>query len=218
MIRNLEAATDHLGWRHTVAVQSGFRELRQPSLNYWRSSRICSDSPSHFEMLFRAGWCFLEVKDYLDRESFDIIHAHSRGTFLTGVAIAMTRKLPVIFTNHAYSRRRVSMYRWASGIPNFHTVLLTPNMAKHYGLAVKHPQVTIISECCSDKYFEEPLAQPSHRLADGNVINLIGVGNIMRWKNWHLIAQAMSGKTQDSTGENSKKTRTRAIISPNKGN
>ena len=32
------------------------------------------------------------------------------------------------------------------------------------------------------------------------------------------IAQAMSGRTQDSTGENSKKTRTRAIISPNKGN
>ena len=191
VIRNLQTATEHLGWIHVVAVQSQYKELRKPSLRYWRSRRICSDSPNHSTLFFRALWSYFEVKRFLKQESFDIVHVHSRGTFLTGLAIALRLARPVVYTNHGYSTR-VNMYRWGAEARNFHTVVLTQNMAKHYRLVPEPAKVTIISECCSDQFFEEPLVESRSSSNQDNGIRLIGIGNIMRWKNWHLIAEAMS--------------------------
>lgn len=191
VIRNLQTATEHLGWIHVVAVQSQYKELRQPSLQYWRSRRICSDSPNHSTLFFRALWSYFEVKRFLKKESFDIVHVHSRGTFLTGIAIALRLARPVVYTNHGYSTR-VKMYRWGAKARKFHTVVLTPNMAKHYRLVPAPPKVNVISECCSDQYFDAPLVKSRSGFNKDNGIKLIGIGNIMRWKNWHLIAEAMS--------------------------
>lgn len=191
VIRNLQTATEKLGWTHVVAVQSQYKELRQPALRYWQSRRICSDSPNHGVLFFRALWSYFEVKRFLEKKPFDIVHVHSRGTFLTGIAIALRLKHPVVYTNHGYSTR-VNMYRWGAKTRNFHTVFLTPNMAKHYGLAPAPPKVSIISECCSDQFFDEPLVESGANSKQNNRGKLVGIGNIMRWKNWHLIADAMS--------------------------
>jgi glycosyltransferase involved in cell wall biosynthesis len=95
-----------------------------------------------------------------------------------------------LFTNHCYARR-VGLYKRAARQPRFHTVVLTPNMAKHYGLVETPPKVSIISACCSDRFFEEPVAMRRDRGSE-RPLRLAGVGNIMRWKNWHLLAQALA--------------------------
>ena len=191
VIRNLQTASQPMGWTHTVAVQSRYEELRKPALTYWKNELLCSDSPNHITLLSRAVRSFFEVKRYLRDESFDIIHAHNRGTFLTGLAVAVLLKRPVVYTNHSYCRR-TGMYWWATRAPNFHTVVLTPNMARHYRVAVRPPRTNIISACCSDHYFLEPLVTRTAPSGPSGLHRLIGVGNIMRWKKWHLIAQALS--------------------------
>lgn len=82
------------------------------------------------------------------------------------------------------------MYRWGAKVRTFHTVVLTPNMAHYYGLSGQ-PRVAVISECCADRFFTEPLANPASETPD-RLIRLVGVGNIMRWKNWRLLLDALA--------------------------
>ena len=116
-----------------------------------------------------------------------MIHAHARGGFLVGLATARWLKRRVLFTNHMYARR-VGMYRKAADAPRFLTVVLTPNMARHYQLTEEPPRVSVISACCDDRYFSLPLRLET---GDTGAIRLVGVGNVMRWKNWHLMVEAL---------------------------
>ncbi|MBM3835347.1 MAG: glycosyltransferase family 4 protein [Verrucomicrobia bacterium] len=190
VIRNLQSASKPWGWRHTVCVDQRYVERRQPALTYWRSRHVRSDLPNHAALLLQAIRTCFELKRFLAREAFDILHAHSRGTFLVGVAAALWLKRTVLFTNHGYSQR-VRMYRWGARVRRFHTAVLTPNMARHYGLREAPPKINIISECCSDQFFREPLVARRDAANANAPVRLVGVGNIMRWKNWHLLAEAL---------------------------
>jgi glycosyltransferase involved in cell wall biosynthesis len=194
VLRNLQSASQSWNWQHSVLVNRDYVELRRPALNYRYSRAVCSDSPSHFFILIQSLRAFFEIKRLLAQESFGIVHAHTRGTFLVALGLISALRRPVLFTNHSYARR-VGMYRWAAARPGFHTVVLTPNMARHYGLAEQPPKVNVISACCSDRFFEEPLTEPSARSGQRSV-RFVGVGNIMRWKNWHLIVQALAQMTE----------------------
>lgn len=94
----------------------------------------------------------------------------------------------IVYTNHTYANRRW-LYRGLARHPGFLTCVLTPNMLRHYGLTGVPGQVEVASECCADRFFELPLVtRPS---ADAR-LRLVGVGNIVRWKNWHLLLQALA--------------------------
>lgn len=190
VIRNLQTASQSNGWNHFVWVNRDFAQTRAPELNLRFSQHVCSELPNHWAILVRSARALLELRALLRRESFDIIHAHNRGTLLVARAWSGWTGRPVLFTNHGYARR-TGLYRWAAAGRHFHTVLLTPNMARHYGLREEPPKVNIISACCDDAYFREALAV-RHSRAPGEPIRFIGVGNIMRWKNWHLAAEAMA--------------------------
>lgn len=199
VIRNLQTASRLWNWTHTVCVQRGYREFRKPSLEYWFSEHVRSDLPNHFLLFVQALKTFFELRSKLRDEHFDILHAHSRGTFLLGLMIASWLRRPVVNTIHAYSRR-VTMFRWARRVQHFYTVLLTPNMARYYGLAETHPKVSVVSECCADDLFDRPLVgrrDPS----DKRPIRLAGLGNIMRWKSWDLVAQAMARLPPEHRGK-----------------
>lgn len=67
------------------------------------------------------------------------------------------------------------------------TVLLTPNMARHYGLS-DAPNVEIISACASDRFFDGPTSPPPP--SPTGTIRFVGVGNLVHWKKWHLLLAA----------------------------
>lgn len=123
----------------------------------------------------------------LEKERFDLVHAHTRGALLLAVKIAARLKRPVVFTNHNYARRRW-LYSWAAARPRVHTVLLTPNMARHYGLEISPPRASLISAACADDFFTAPLVPRAGRKA----LRLVGVGSLVRWKNWHLVIEALA--------------------------
>lgn len=191
VIRNIQTATAGTAWHHSLWVNRCFTELRRPAMDYRFSRHICSDSPRHFYLLAQAARAAFELKALLAKEPFDVLHAHTRGTLFACLFHGWFSGQPVIFTNHAYARR-LGMYQWIARRPLVYTVVLTPNMARHYGLQASPPRISIISACCADQFFREPLLKPA---IQGPAIRLAGVGNIMRWKNWHLIARALNELT-----------------------
>jgi len=187
VLRNLQSASVPHGLEHAVWVNDQFTERRSPTLDYRRSPHACGDDASHWKLFLQARRAFPDVQRLLAEEKFDLVHAHTRGALLLAVKIAARLKRSVIFTNHNYARRRW-LYAWAATRPRVHSVLLTPNMARHYGMEICPPRVSLVSATCADDFFTAPLVQRT----DGKALRLVGVGSLVRWKNWHLVIEALA--------------------------
>jgi glycosyltransferase involved in cell wall biosynthesis len=189
VLRNLQSVTPEGEMQHCVWVKEGYKETRQPALEYRHSRSVVAESTNHFKLFAQALPAYGDLKRLLEKEPFDIIHAHSRGSLLVGILAARFLKRPVLFTNHNYARR-LGLYQWAAKQPNMHTVVLTPNMARHYSLTEGAPRLNIISACFSESLLTEPLV--SRRSIEGNdPVRLVGVGNVIGWKKWDLIVKAI---------------------------
>ena len=175
-------------FRHAVVVHRGFESRRQPPLDLRESRWLLAESPRHLSLFARALGVVIETRRRCRTERWDVLHAHSRGGFAAAVLMAMLPgRIPLVFTNHAFARR-TGIYRWAAGRGRLVTVVLNPAMATHYGLTPNPGRVEIIPDCCSDSFFEGPLMTPPgprSRLA------LVGVGNLVRWKKWNLVLDAL---------------------------
>lgn len=190
VLRNLQGATAAMGIRHTVWVNHAYKETRNPPLHYRYSRHLLAESPKHVSLLVRALASAPELLKLQREEKFDVLHAHSRGAFPL-VALLALAGTEVVFTNHAYARR-TGMYRSAAKLRHFHFVCLTPNMARHYGLAAGTQRVHMISACCSDRFFDLPIcARRPVTHGTETTVRLVGLGNIVRWKGWHLVLEAM---------------------------
>ncbi len=187
VLRGLQVATQ--GRLQNVAwVNDGFRLERSPALDLRRSPHALDESDSHLRLLVRALKAWPGLRRLLAAEAFDVVHAHTRGSFPLACALAALRDAPpVVFTNHTYARR-TGMYRRAGRWPRLTTTLLTPNMARHYGLEAG-PDVRIISECGADAFFARPL--PIAPRAPGPM-RIVGIGNLVRWKRWDLVLHAIA--------------------------
>jgi glycosyltransferase involved in cell wall biosynthesis len=190
VIRALRAVTAQRDCEHFVWANRAYQETRQPALAYCYSRYLVAESPSHLKLLWGAVRALGELKALCRRERFDVLHAHSRGALLVAVGVAALWRRPALFTNHAYARR-LGLYRWAARRPRLYTSVLTPNMARHYGLSLAAPRLAVISECCAERFFTEPLSAPRLQPAAGAAVRLAGLGNIVRWKNWHLLLAAL---------------------------
>ncbi len=129
-----------------------------------------------------------DVLRLLRQERFDRVHAHTRGGFAIAAWLNRLFGQKVLFTNHAYARR-TGLYRRATKWPGFRTVVLTPNMGRHYGIPTDQPGVHIVSECGADRFWTAPQLGPEM----SPEVRLVGVGNVVRWKNWHLLLEAILG-------------------------
>lgn len=190
VLRNLAAASAHLGWRHVVWVNDQYEEVRSPALNYRRSRHLLDESASHIRLLCGALLARRELLDLLATEHFDVVHAHSRGALLALLLVQGRWQRPVAFTNHTYARRRW-LYRRAARQPGMFTTLLTGAMADYYGLPPDGDRVRVISSCCADAHFADPLRQPRPAAAGDEPLRLLGLGSLVLWKNWQLIPAAL---------------------------
>lgn len=80
------------------------------------------------------------------------------------------------------------MYRRAGSWSRLTTVLLTPNMARHYGLTPSE-NIRLISACGADTFFDQSLLP---RPTAAGSLRLVGIGNLVRWKRWDLIVRALA--------------------------
>ena len=51
-------------------------------------------------------------------------------------------------------------------------------------------RVSIISACCAESFFQSPLEPGPPARRGPEPVRLLGVGNIVRWKKWHLLLDA----------------------------
>lgn len=193
-IRGLSSAGANLGLEHAVWVHQNFVEVRSPSLRYLRSRHALDESFNHFQLAYRAWKSSGELMSQLADEPFDVLHAHSRGSFLVALIVAYRLRRHVLFTNHTYANRQ-GMYRWGAARKRLRTVLLTPRMAQHYGLTPEMNRIDLIPECCADRCFELPLRSDIH--SSQKPVRLIGVGNLVRWKKWDLLIRALANLSAD---------------------
>ncbi len=189
VIRSLQTASNGLGMQHVVWVNDEYVEARRPCLEYRFSKAVRAESPRHVDLVEAALPAYLELRRMLRAERFDILHAHQRGTLLVGLLAALLSRHPVVFTNHAFGRLKY-LYRW-SARSGMHTVLLTPNMAAHYGMRADAPGLHLISECFADSFLEEHVVE--RRPSAGNIqpLRFVGLGNMLAWKKWDLLLHAV---------------------------
>jgi glycosyltransferase involved in cell wall biosynthesis len=187
VLRALQEATAS-AVSHRVWVQEGFQQTRTPSLDLIRSRHALDETPGALTFLLRALRAWPELKRLLLTNPDWIVHAHTRGTF--PLAAWLSRSRPVLFTQHAYARR-TGMYRRVASWPRMRTLLLTPAMARHYGIPEQPGKVDIVSECALDRWFQSPL--PERRRPDaGRPLKVVGLGNLVRWKRWDLALGAVA--------------------------
>ena len=190
VIRNLDSVSHGTGWEHIVWVNQRYKETRQPSLTYRYSDSVLAESSKHFDLLRQAFPAAKELEKLCQQEHFDVIHAHSRGTLLISLLFARRSKRQVIYTNHNYANSSW-IYRWAAKSQRMTTVVLTQNMARHYGLPAGTPRVHQISACFHDDYLTAPLTKRRDLRAASDTIKIIGVGSVIGWKKWDLVVEAI---------------------------
>ncbi len=187
VLRALQEATAS-AVTHRVWVQESFTQTRTPSLDVIRSRHALDETPGPLTFLLRALRAWPELKRLLLANPDWIVHAHTRGTF--PLAAWLSRSRPVLFTQHAYARR-TGMYRRVASWPRMRTLLLTPAMARHYGIPEQPGKVDIVSECALDRWFQSPL--PERRVPNASrPLKVIGLGNLVRWKRWNLALDAVT--------------------------
>ena len=192
VIRCLHQAGPAADIRHTVWVHRDYAETRSPVLDYRRTGYITSDSPSHFAIFFTSALAFFSLRKLLRHESFDVIHAHTRGGLIVALLAGLFLGRQVLFTNHSYAKR-TWLYRWAARRNWMTTVMLNPNMAAHYGLAVEPPKCSIIFSGCADSFLQEPLTTNAWPSANPSAnLKLVGMGTLVRWKCWHHPIAALA--------------------------
>lgn len=187
VLRNLHEQGARVGVHNIVLNHHTYRETRSPHLEYRYSRYLLDESPSHLKLLFHAILALPELLRLTRQERFDIVHGHSRGSLFLGLFWSRVTKRPFLFTNHTYGRRK-GLYRWAARQPRIYTVLLTPNMARHYGLPLQSDRIDLVPACCAPRFFEQPLRRNHRRQIP---IRLIGLGTVERWKRWHLVVEAL---------------------------
>ena len=192
VIRSLHQAGPAVGTRHTVWVHREYAETRAPALDYRRTGFIASDSPSHIAIFFSSALAFFSLRKLLRQESFDVIHAHTRGGLIVALLAGLFLGRRVLFTNHSYASR-TWFYRWAARRAWMSTVVLNPNMAAPYDLEVAPPRCSIIFSGCADRFLQEPLTAHAWPSADPLAkLRLIGMGTLVRWKCWHHPVAALA--------------------------
>ena len=192
VIRSLHQVGPAERYQHSVWVHGDYAETRKPALDYRHGRFIISDSPSHLAIFLTSTLAFIGLRRLAKRESFDVIHAHTRGGLVVALLVAWLMRRPVLFTNHTFANRS-GFYRWVSKRKRVTTVLLNPAMARHYDMTISEPRSWIVFSGCADRFLKEPLGSSAWPNADSETkLKLVGMGSIVRWKGWHLPIQALA--------------------------
>ena len=191
VLRSIEEASRPLGWQNLVVVHNGYEETRLPQLKYLFSKHLVDECANHLRLLIHTARAWPEIRRLLKHQPFDIVHGQSRGSLGIVIWMAAVLRRPVVYTFHARANR-TGLYRWAASLKHFHSVLIAEDMVEYYQLPPNSPRVTVVPSACAQHFFEGPLAYGQHRRDPRCKFRMVGIGSLVRWKNWDFIPQAIA--------------------------
>ena len=160
-------------------------------MDYYYGTHLISESYNHLELAWSAFRSLSELKALLRTQPCDIIHAHTRGGLVLAMLVAALLRRPILFTSHARGRR-VGLYRAAARLQHLYMSLVAHEMARHFGLQESPQKIQVISEACADELFARPLPSAGYLQTGQGQLRLVGIGNLVRWKNWDLTLRAIA--------------------------
>ncbi|HYE33431.1 MAG TPA: glycosyltransferase family 4 protein [Methylomirabilota bacterium] len=187
VVRSLQTAPALRDVRQTTVVNARFQQTRKPDLTLERSEHLLGEHPSMLRLIATGLRATRELREIATRIQPDILHAHHRGVLLPALRVGAALKIPVLSTNHSYANR-TGLYRFLAKSGWLETVFLTPAMLGHYGVVQEPRRVHVVSACFDDRYLAAPLVQARK---GGEPFRIVGVGSIVRWKNWGIILEAL---------------------------
>jgi glycosyltransferase involved in cell wall biosynthesis len=113
-----------------------------------------------------------------------IFHGHSRAGLLVALWLNHFGENRFVVSVHCYGRRRW-FYRWAAQRLGDRLYWLSPAMKTYYGLKDATWTQCIPGCVVSSK------SEVRERLRENDLIRLGGIGALVRWKNWHLLLDAL---------------------------
>lgn len=191
VLRSIEEASHPRRWQNSVVVHEGYVEKRLPRLQYLFSKHLVDECTNHVRLLLHTARAWPEIRRLLKLNRFDVVHGQSRGSLGIVIWMAAVLRRPVVYTFHARANR-IGLYRWAAGLKHFHSVLIAEDMVEYYQLPSNSPRVTVIPSACAQHFFERPLAHGQHRSNPQRKFRMLGIGSLVRWKNWDLVPNAIA--------------------------
>lgn len=166
-----------------LGANRGFIQTREPRLDVIELPRITSESITPVSM-----WCARRVaravQTWLRGGAPRVFHGHSRAGMLVALWLRRMGEARVVATVHCYGRQRW-FYRWTAGQLGERIYWLSPAMRRYYGITGQG-----WNQCLPGCV---PASEPgSRRVAPGRVRQLGGIGMLVRWKNWHLVLDALA--------------------------
>ena len=166
-----------------LGANPGFVQTREPRLDVLNLPRIAGESITPLSM-WRARRVAQAAREWLLGGTNRVFHGHSRTGMLVALWLQHLGEQRVVVTVHCYGRQRW-FYRWAAGRLGGNLHWLSPAMRRHYGVAGQGWD-QCLPGCVPARGMDLLHAAP------GEVRQLGGIGMLVRWKNWHLVLEALS--------------------------
>jgi glycosyltransferase involved in cell wall biosynthesis len=198
-----ELASAGLG-RAIVAVNPRFEQERHPTLRLWRGADLAPEA-INLRTLAQAGLIAWRLRPAMARRR-RVFHGHSRAGLLVGLWLWLLGCDRVVVTVHCYGRQRW-FYRWAALLLGERLVWLTPAMKRYYDVASGSWQGCLpnfLSAAENSEPVGAALRRDERRRMTGSrgvkpllqgepqPLKLGGIGTLVPWKRWHLIAEALA--------------------------
>ena len=125
------------------------------------------------------------VQAWLRADRTRIFHGHSRAGLLVALWLDRFGEQRVVASVHCYGRQRW-FYRLAARRLGSRLLWLSPAMKRHYG-AGDGSWEQCVPGCV-------PPSEPGPRRlrSPDEPVHLVGAGALVRWKNWHLVCEALA--------------------------
>lgn len=168
-----------------LGVNPGFQQRRSPPLATLELPRIEGEVIAPRTM-WRARTVARAAQEWLRADAARIFHGHSRAGLLVALWLAHWGERRVAVSVHCYGLQRW-FYRWAARQMAGRLYWLSPAMKRHYGVAGE------TWEQCVPGCVPARVTQPTRtRSRSDGGLRLGGVGALVRWKQWHLMVEALA--------------------------
>jgi glycosyltransferase involved in cell wall biosynthesis len=167
-----------------LGVNPGFTQLRNPPLRWIELPRTNGEKIG-LAGLLRARTIARHVRRWLGADATRIFHGHSRAGLLVVLWLHRGGERRVVVSVHCYGRQRW-FYRWAARILGNRLFWLSPAMKAYYGIG----DGTWAG--CRPGCVAELQSAPGRTAGHDGIVRLGGIGALVRWKNWHLVLEALA--------------------------
>ncbi|AOS44599.1 Putative glycosyltransferase EpsD [Lacunisphaera limnophila] len=125
------------------------------------------------------------VQAWLRADPARVFHGHSRAGLLVALWLDQMGERRVVASVHCYGRQRW-FYRWAARRLGARLRWLSPAMKDYYGVG-DGTWAGCVPGCAGP-------TTPAPRVARDETapVRLVGIGALVRWKNWHLVTAALA--------------------------